>query len=92
MITIYKYLLPTAEVFELSLPKASRFLSLQLQNGQPCMWFLVDDAKPLFSRTFGICGTGNKFPDIGPAQLSEFLGTFQLNGGSLVFHVFSAVE
>lgn len=37
-------------------------------------------------RHFRIKGTGHAADDIG-----DYIGTFQLNGGSLVFHLFEAL-
>jgi hypothetical protein len=61
-------------------------LSVQTQNGTPSLWALVDDAAPIVNRTFKTYGTGNAMPDAD--SVGQFLGTYQVHDGLLVFHVF----
>jgi hypothetical protein len=51
------------------------------------LWALVDPEAPLEARTFRIYGTGHDVPDF----YGLFVGTVQLYGGSLIFHVFEDV-
>jgi hypothetical protein len=44
----------------------------------------VDETKPIVPRNFATYGTGNPIPD-GPG---EYVGTYWVYGGSLIFHVF----
>lgn len=48
------------------------------------MWALVDPEAPCEVRTFRILGTG--YIELGAP--GQHLGSFQLNDGALVFHVF----
>lgn len=50
------------------------------------MWALIPDtnAEIVQERTFSIYGTGHEHESIS----GEYVGTFQLQGGALVFHVF----
>ena len=88
MQTIYKYPINRLDVEELELPQGATPLTLQLQGGQPCLWFLVDPDRPTEVRRFLIFGTGHA---IGP-EAGAYIGTFQLAHGTLVFHVFEAKQ
>ncbi len=70
--------------FVLRMPAHSRILSVQIQQGEPQMWVLVDLEAPCVHREFVFYGTGHPMPD----DLGEFIGTFQVKEGSLVFHLF----
>lgn len=84
MITIYKY--PVGpDSFNLQLPAGAKILTVQTQNEKPWMWALVNpDAAPE-TRYFKVRGTGHYCDGIDAAN---YIGTFQLHGGALVFHVF----
>lgn len=87
---VFKYPVVLAEVFSIEVPSGARFLSVQEQREGPQMWLLVDDAAPVETRFFTLAGTGHPIhPDFHDAK---YLGTFQLEGGSLVFHLFEAVQ
>lgn len=85
MRTVYKYNIPTSDVFELQLPRGAKPLSVEVQMERMCMWVEVSTEEPLEPRTFRICGTGHGIP---AAEWHEFIGTLFLDGGALVFHVF----
>lgn len=71
------------------LPWHSRVLCVQLQVGRPHIWVLVEPlttAKQTFA--FYIIGTGHPVPDL---QL-DYLGTFQLANGALIYHVFRDIN
>jgi hypothetical protein len=85
MKTIWKFPLMLNGLCGIDMPDGTEILSIQTQNGQPCMWGLVDAAHPKVHRTFLTLGTGH------PAQSAtaqNFIGTYQTACGSLVFHVF----
>ena len=81
---IYKYLLTIDANNSIELPKNSKILSLQLQNNNPCIWVLVDPKEPLEVINFVTYGTGHEIK----SGLGDFIGTYQLHDGALVFHVF----
>jgi hypothetical protein len=66
------------------LPKDARILDVQVQNECPCMWALVNPNNETEYRRFYIYGTGHPMPD----KLGDFIGTFQLHDGALIFHLF----
>lgn len=69
----------------IEMPKDSYILTIRDQQGTACIWAIVDSEKPLVKRNFLIRGTGH---DIENLSYDNYIGTFQLYGGSLVFHVF----
>lgn len=81
---VWKYELKHSVLQKLELPVGYKLLDVQVQRGIPCLWVLVDpkaDKTPIFIR---ILGTGEETEH----PLKEYAGTFQTNGGDLVFHVF----
>jgi hypothetical protein len=84
--TIWKFPIEPADKFRLDLPKGARFLSVQMQHGEPQSWWLVDPTtNEREARRFRVHGTGH---EVDGADRLVFLGTFQLAGGALVFHLF----
>lgn len=81
---IFKYPLQTRDEQTLQMPRDSSPLCVQMQGG-PCLWAVVDDAQPTEPRTVRMIGTGHPIPD---ADTLVYVGTYQLHGGALVFHVF----
>jgi hypothetical protein len=90
---IYKYQLETTDTQRLQLPIGAKILSLQVQRGIPCILCLVNETNTEMKiRTFEIYGTGDKIPsDILNETLYKFIGTYQLQNGSLVFHCFEYI-
>lgn len=77
-------------MFSAEMPKFAEVLSLQVQRNDLCMWVLVDPDMPPEQRHFVIVGTGNEVTSGDGQGLASdnFVGTFQMYGGGLVFHVF----
>jgi hypothetical protein len=88
MKTIYKYAIDTRDLIKIDMPVGAEILSLQTQKGEPCLWALVDTEAPKEVRVFEIYGTGHPVDD----DPKKFLGTFQLRGGDLIFHVFEKIS
>jgi hypothetical protein len=84
MKTIYKYELGMADSITIETDHVERWLSVDVQRGQPVVWAMVDTDKARQRHTFCIRGTGH--PMTGDEH--GFLGTVLLDGGALVFHVF----
>lgn len=85
MLTIHKYEIPVEDSFAIELPEGFRVLALQTQREQPQLWALIDDKAPMRLERFELRGTGHDCTGLGRAS---HVGTFQLRGGSLIFHVF----
>lgn len=84
MLTIHKYELDAPNNV-VQMPCGAQVLTVQMQRRTPCLWAKVDPAQPTETRRFAIYGTGHEVPD-DPRML--YLGTVQMEGGALVFHVF----
>lgn len=92
MKTIYKFVFEPQDNFTLQLPRGAKILSVQVQNEVPCLWALVDNEEKLETREFWTRGTGHNCDELFYGNELyrdiEFLGTFQMLGGKLVFHLF----
>ena len=85
---VWKYSFDRPEsVVTFAMPIGAEFLTLQTQFNVPCVWMLVNPKAELENRTFVVFGTGHSMEWSGPRDLS-YVGTFQLDGGAFVFHVF----
>jgi len=85
MHTVYKFPFDVTDDFTLELSFDAEFLYIDVQNGIPCMWFLVNTERPKETRHFAIHGTGHPIRDI---DKKTHIGSFMIHGGALVFHVF----
>jgi len=84
---IFKYPLKTTDTQEIIIPRESEILCVQTQNDTPCLWALVsvDGLLAQESRTIITYGTGHPITD---SKKLKYLGTYQLQNGFLVFHLF----
>ncbi len=99
MKTIYKYAVPLKDTFTINLPKGYTILSVGVQNvvsfdrrsQSPYIWVLIDtenvkNSKPV---NFRLAGTGHPIEEY---SFLRFIGTFQLQDGALVFHLFEILD
>lgn len=84
---VLKYSLTPDCVVEM--PRGAKILSVQVQRDTPCIWALCQDDNQLDGRRFMIYGTGHAMPE--DLDL-RYLGTFQLQAGNFVFHVFEDAD
>lgn len=82
---IYKYQIPSAEA-AIAMPQGATILSVAAQNEVPCLWVMVDPNQPTVEKHIRIVATGEALED--EAVTWSFIGTFFLDSGALVFHVF----
>ena len=83
---IYKYPLEVTDEQEVLLPVGYQILDIQLQEGRPCIWALVDES-PIMAKEKVIIecfGTGHEIKG-GPRR---YISTIQIHGTGLVFHFF----
>ncbi len=83
---IFKYPIQVGDHVSINLPVGAKLLSFQCQGEQPCLWALVDPEAPLEARQFRFAGTGHSIEE--PSEDLQFVGTAQMMGGSLVWHLF----
>lgn len=84
---IWKYDLPLADLLAVQMPKGARILDIQVQRGVVRLWALCDETAPKVARHISIYGTGNPIPD----EPGEYIATFQMHDGDLVFHAFEVI-
>ena len=82
MKTVWKYTL--SPVSYLMIPKGSKVLFVDNQKEIAQLWALVDPSQEKESREFVVYGTGHDVPD----NPGNYVGSFLMSSGSLVFHVF----
>ena len=87
MRTIYKYDIPIEDSFTVQMPHRAQILCVQAQHARPCIWAIVDTDMPTRPHRFQLRGTGRPCESFAIAA-STHIGTFQLRGGDLVFHLF----
>lgn len=73
--------------FSLTMPEGPQFLTLQMQGTEPHLWAIIDIKKKKKEYKFKLRGTGHDLGDVG-----NYIGTFQMLGGGLVFHMFEAKD
>jgi len=84
MQTIWKYQIIVG-VNDLTMPRGASVLAVQVQHGIPTMWALVNPNAVHDRRRFVVYGTGHPIDSTADAG---YVGTFQMMGGDLVWHVF----
>lgn len=82
---VYKYPLPIGDWVTVAMPEGAEPLCVQMQNGAPLMWARITVGNLPAPNHFRIAGTGH---DLG-SNVGKHIGSFQMHGGALVFHVFA---
>lgn len=82
---IFKYTIEREAFPQIEMPQGAEILCVQTQNGTPCIWALVEPNAPVIKRSFEILATGQI---VNETVSRKYIGTFQLDGGRLVFHCF----
>lgn len=88
--TIWKYPFDVNDVVKLTIQKNAEILTLQTQQGQPCLWALVDPKEETVEKTFEIYGTGHSI-DNNPTNKRKYVGSFQIFNQALIFHMFEII-
>lgn len=85
MKTIYRYPFQIEDTITLRMKNGAEILCVDSKGGvEPSIWAAVDTAANDELVTFELRGTGHSFN----GQEGRYLGTFQMAGGALVFHLF----
>ena len=82
---VWKYELPLEGQPEVTMPIGAEVLHIGVQGNVPYLWARVDPRDPVGTRRFLLVGTGHPVPDS-----ATHLGTFMLDDGRFVGHVFEA--
>lgn len=83
---IWKFPIEVIDQQILMVPKDAKFLDVQMQRETCCLWALCNQDAEKEERYLKIYGTGNPMPD----DPGDYIATFQMHGGTLVFHVFES--
>lgn len=86
---VWKYDVQLADMFTIDIPRGSRILTVQVQNGAPRIWALVNPSEPRVHRRFRMAGTGHDIDDSDFTM--AYIGSVQELGGALVWHLFEEV-
>lgn len=79
---IWKFeLAPEQTIF---MPKGAKILCVQTQFNRPVLWAEVNTKNSVEARNFRAYATGQTLPD----NHGDYIGTFQIEGDSLVFHIY----
>jgi len=84
MSVIYKYALQNVAFQGVAMPKGAEILCVQTQRDVPCIWARVNPAAPVRNRKLLSFGTGEPIS----GTPGKYIGTYQLNNGRLVFHLY----
>lgn len=81
---IWKFKLKITDDQFIEVPVGAQLLTVQMQGDDCCVWVLCKEDAHNELRRIAIYGTGNPMPE----NPGNYLATFQLYGGSMVFHAF----
>lgn len=86
---IWKFQIQIKDTQKVTMPYGAKILCVQMENGVPCLWALVNtneaEVDQRWDRTIDIFGTGHSIMDL---FTRTYIGTVQMEGGALVWHVF----
>ena len=80
---VWKFPFPIMDDLEFQMPVGAKVLTVDMQGANPAMWVLCDPTAKLETRRFRVAGTGHNID-----YPVSYIGTFQMRGGALVFHLF----
>lgn len=86
MRTIWKFPLEVIDSQTVTMPDRSSILAVQVQGNKPCLWAMVDTEAHPISVEIRTHGTGHELPK--ECDSYAHLGTYSLQSGGLIFHVF----
>lgn len=86
MKTIWKYEI-AGTGSQIIIPKIHRFLTVQGQNNNICLWAEVETESPNEQVYIEVFGTDQEIPE-NMGTMREYLGTAQIYDGKLVWHVY----
>jgi len=89
--SIYKYTLELTNTQSLAIPCGAEILTVQMQGVTPCIWALVDPNVLRVKRQFFMYGTGHPVRNDN-LDLHSYVGSFQVNAGEEVYHLFEEKE
>lgn len=85
---IWKYKVELVDYPEITMKKDAEILHFDSQAENPCLWCLVEPSKSNEKKKFRLAGTGHPIKE----DNLKYIGTCQLRGGGLIFHLFELLE
>lgn len=82
--TVWKFLIKIDDIAEVEMPVGAQILHFDSQDEIPCIWARVDPKSPKVMRRFRFAGTGHPLD----GDVGEHVGSCQMAGGRLVWHLF----
>ena len=73
---------------KIEMPVGGKVLCVQVQHSTPCLWVEIEVGASKETRFFVVYGTGH---EMSGATNEQYIGTFQMDGGASVFHVYERV-
>lgn len=86
---VWKFPLEVTDLQTVRMPQGAVVLCVQVQGETPALWAMVDDGARFCDRVFATYGTGNPTDHL---PVDVYIGTYQIKGGALVFHVFEKAQ
>lgn len=88
MRAVFKYTLQLLKWQTIAIPVGGKILCIDAQSNEPCMWVEVDtfETNRILVSIELYC-TGESFSDAN----REYLGTFQIEAGAYVYHVYKVL-
>lgn len=85
---IWKFPFPVQDDITIEMPAFAEILHVDVQNGVPTLWAIVDPQHVNDKRTFHLYGTGH---EMHIDTNEKHIGSFLMYDGSLVFHLFEVL-
>lgn len=87
MKTIFKFPIQVTDDQDIEMPSGAKIICVQMQGGEPHIWAEVDSNAPKVKKKIRVFGAGHPMTD----DFLQYIGTFQMMEGRLVFHSYEAV-
>lgn len=85
---VWKFPFQLVDYQTIELPENAAPLTVAMQDDTLCLWAVCDQTETTYeTRAFAVHGTGHAMY-AAPVEYLAYLGTVQLMGGSLIFHIF----
>lgn len=84
--SVWKYPLKMADEQIIEVPFGAAPLKVTMQGDEPCLWMLENPVVEKTTKKVHIRGTGYAVDDF--ISRSDYVDSFMLDDGALVFHVF----
>jgi hypothetical protein len=89
MKVIWEFPFENMGMLGIDMPVGAEILTVQVQDGVPCIWAMVDPGQEKENRIIVVHGTGHP---VQQAEEKKYIGTYQEWNGSLIWHVFELAE